>query len=285
MAEILKGKPVAEKIKEEIQKKINELKRAKIEPTLATVIVGEREDALSYRKMIEKKGRDFGVKILNKEYQEGIDEEALKEEIKILNNQKDIHGILIFQPLPKSLNINRIKYFINPQKDIDGINPINISRIFSKEPEGIPPATPQAVIETFDFYNIKLEGKNVVIIGRSLVVGKPLAMLCLHRNATVTITHSKTKNLKEITKRADIVIAALGKKEVITGEYLSPGQIVIDVGINIEKGKMYGDVKIQEAEKIVSKITPVPGGIGSITTTVVFKHLIKAINLQKISKK
>ncbi len=278
MAKILKGKPVAEKIGQDIKNEIESLKKQGITPTLATVIIGENEDALSYRKMIEKKGSSFGISIVNKEFPEKITQENLSKEIEHLNTDKNIHGILIFQPLPRHLNINEIKYKINPKKDIDGISSINISKVFSGESDGIAPATSQAVMEILDFYDIPLLGQNVTLIGRSLVVGRPLAMLLLHKNATVTITHSKTKNLKEIGRRADILIAALGKKEAITKEYLSQGQIVIDVGINVVDGKIYGDVRFEDAESIVDAITPVPGGVGSVTTNVLFKHLIKCIN-------
>ncbi len=278
MAKILEGKPVSEKIGKEIEEKVKVLKEKGISPTLSTVLVGKSADALSYRKMIEKKGEKFGIKIINKEYPENIPQEEIEEEIKLLNKKREIHGILIFQPLPKSLDVNKIKLLINPEKDIDGISPINVSKVFSGESEGIPPATSQAVMELLEFYGISLEGKNAIVIGRSLVVGRPLAMLLLHKNATVTITHSKTRNLKDITRRADIVVAAIGKKEVITGEYFSPGQVVIDVGINVENGKLYGDVLFSEAEGIVDAITPVPGGVGGVTSTVLFKHLLKNIS-------
>ena len=278
MAKLLKGKPVSEKIGEDIKKQIEKLKNKEIMPTLATIIVGKNPDSIAYRKMIVKKGETFGVTVINKEFSEDISQEQFEKEIRNLNLQEDIHGILLFQPLPKSLDINKIKYMIDPKKDIDGISPINISKVFSGEKDGIPPATSQAVMEILDFYKIPLQGKNVTVIGRSLVVGRPLAMLLLHKNATVTITHSKTINLKDISKRADIVIAALGKKEIITRDYLSEGQIVIDVGINVENGKIYGDVLFEDAEKIVDAITPVPGGVGSVTTAVLFKHLIKTIS-------
>ncbi len=277
MAKILKGKPVAEKIGQDIKMEVEHLKKEGISPTLVTVIVGKNEDALSYRKMIEKKGGLFGISVANKEFPEDITEDILTNEIENLNKDKDIHGILIFQPLPRHLDINRIKYKIDPRKDVDGISPINISKIFSGEKDGIPPATSQAVMEILDFYDIPLLGQNITIIGRSLVVGRPLAMLLLHRNATITITHSKTKNLKEISKKADILIAALGRKEAITKDYLSPGQVVIDVGINVVEGKIYGDVRFEDAGNIVDAITPVPGGVGSVTTSVLFKHLIKCI--------
>ncbi len=278
MAKLLKGKPVSDKIGEEIKSQIEKLKGNGIIPTLATVIVGENPDSIAYRKMITKKGETFGIKIINKEFTEDISMTQFEEEIQSLNKNENIHGILLFQPLPSSLNINKIKYLINPKKDIDGISPINISKVFSGEKDGIPPATSQAVMEILDFYEIPLQGKNVTVIGRSLVVGRPLAMLLLHRNATITITHSKTKNLKDISKNADIVIAALGKKQIINKDYLSFGQVVIDVGINVEDGKIYGDVLFEDAEKIADAITPVPGGVGGVTTTVLFKHLIKLIS-------
>ena len=277
MAKLLKGKPVASKIGNEVKKVIEELKNRGITPTLSPILVGENADSLSYRGMIEKKAKTFGIEIVNKEYTSDISQGKLEEEIRLINKNERIHGILLFQPLPKHLDVNRIRYIIDAKKDIDGLSPINIAKVFSGEKDGIPPATPQAVIEILDFYDIPLAGKNVTVIGRSLVVGRPLAMLLLHKNATVTITHSKTKDLEKIAKRADIVVAALGKKEAITKDYLSTGQIVIDVGINVENGKLYGDIAFEDAEKIVDAITPVPGGVGSVTTSVLFKHLIKTI--------
>lgn len=276
MAKLLKGKPVASKIGDDIKRAIENLRRKGITPTLSTILVGENADSLSYRGMIEKKAKSFGIEIVNKEYPSDISQDKLENEIKLINRDEHIHGVLLFQPLPKHLDVNRIRYIIDAKKDIDGLSPINIAKVFSGEKDGIPPATPQAVIEILDFYEIPLVGKNIVVIGRSLVVGRPLAMLLLHKNATVTITHSKTKDLKKIAKRADIVIAALGRKEAITKDYLSAGQIVIDVGINVEDGKLYGDVAFEDAEKIVDAITPVPGGVGSVTTSVLFKHLVRA---------
>lgn len=184
---------------------------------------------------------------------------------------------MIFRPLPRHLDEERIASLINPEKDVDSMNPENLSNLFLGKDKGFVPCTPQAVIDLLDFYNFDFEGANVVILGRSLVVGKPLAMLFLEKNSTVTICHSRTKNTKEITKNADLVVAALGRAKMIDDSYFSKDTIVVDVGINVdEEGKLCGDVDREKVEGKVKALTPVPGGIGSVTSTVLMDHIVRA---------
>jgi methylenetetrahydrofolate dehydrogenase (NADP+)/methenyltetrahydrofolate cyclohydrolase len=190
-----------------------------------------------------------------------------------VNEDKNVHGILIFRPLPGQLDEEVIKYLIDPDKDIDCMNPCNLAKVFEGDTEGLVPCTPAAVIETFKHYQIELQGANVVVIGRSLVVGKPLSMMLLKENATVTICHSKTKNMAEIAKKADIIVAAIGKAKFVTEQYVNEHSIVIDVGINdAGDGKMCGDVDYEALENIVRAITPVPGGVGSVTTSILLRR-------------
>ncbi len=194
-----------------------------------------------------------------------------------LNNDKDIQGILVFRPYPKHLNENVINSSIALNKDVDCMHPLNLERIFEGDLEGFMPCTPEAVIEILKYYDIDLKGKNIVIINRSMVVGKPLSMMSLAHNATVTICHSKTIDLPSITKKADIVVTAIGKAKLIKEEYFNKDSIVIDVSINVdENGKLCGDVDFEDVEEKVGAITPVPKGVGSVTTTLLLKHIVEA---------
>ena len=272
---LLKGIDVSNKIKEDIQKR---LKTDKI-PTLAIVRVGERPDDISYEKGATKKLTDFGLEVKSFCYPENITDEEFKQSFKKINDNKSIAGILLLRPLPKHIDEAAIEKMIDPKKDLDGISPINIARIMMGDKSGFAPCTAQAVVELLKFYNIPIKGKNVVIIGRSLVIGKPLSMLMLSEDATVTICHSKTENLKEITKQADILVAAIGKARLIDSSYVKKDAIVIDVGINVDSdGRLCGDVDTSDLENVAGMATPVPGGIGSVTTAVLAKHLVDATN-------
>ena len=207
---------------------------------------------------------------------EDISQEDFDNNLKVLNDNDKIHGILVFRPLPKQLDEDKIKYLINPNKDIDCFSPINLAKVFISDNSGFYPCTPLGVMEILDHYNIELEGKEVVLIGRSLVVGKPLSMMLLDRNATVTICHSKTKDLKKVCKKADVLIAAVGRGNMVNKDYIKPGAVVIDVGINFIDGKMCGDVDFESAYETAGRITPVPGGVGSVTTSCLMVNLIKA---------
>ena len=272
---LLKGIDVSNKIKEDIQKKL----QADRIPTLAIVRVGERPDDISYEKGATKKLTDFGLEVKSFCYPENITDEEFKQSFKKINDNKSIAGILLLRPLPKHIDEAAIEKMIDPKKDLDGISPINIARIMMGDKSGFAPCTAQAVVELLKFYNIPIKGKNVVIIGRSLVIGKPLSMLMLSEDATVTICHSKTENLKEITKQADILVAAIGKARLIDSSYVKKDAIVIDVGINVDSdGRLCGDVDTSDLENVAGMATPVPGGIGSVTTAVLAKHLVDATN-------
>ncbi|MCR4434774.1 MAG: tetrahydrofolate dehydrogenase/cyclohydrolase catalytic domain-containing protein [Clostridiales bacterium] len=277
MAVVMKGSEVANAMKEKMIKEVEALKAKGIAPTLGIVRLGARPDDLAYEKGAVKRCETVGIGSKVFEYPEKITQAELIDEINKINADKTIHGILLFRPLPKHIDENVIKYVISPQKDIDCLNPVNVAKVFEGDESGFAPCTPTAVVEMLDFYNISLEGKRVVVVGRSLVVGKPLAMMLLKKNATVTICHTRTRNLQETCRNAEILIAAAGKAKMVTGDFIPKGGVVVDVGINLdENGNLCGDVDYQAAEGIASHITPVPGGVGTVTSSVLAKHVIKA---------
>lgn len=277
MVEIIKGSEVVNSMKERMLKEVAELNSKGITPCLAIIRLGARPDDASYEKGAIKKCESVGITYKIFEYEENISQDVLIKEIQKINGDAGIHGILLFRPLPKHIDEDVIKYVISAQKDMDCFNPVNVAKVFEGDDTGFAPCTPEAVMEMLQHYGIEVSGKRVVIIGRSMVVGKPLSMLLLKKNATVTICHTKTRNLEETCKSAEILIAAAGKAKMVTDKFVSPGQIVIDVGINLDKdGKLCGDVDFDTVEKIVSKITPVPGGVGPVTTSVLVNHVIRA---------
>lgn len=271
----LKGNVVAKEIKEDIKKQVNILKDKNIVPTMAIVRMGSNPNDLSYEKSILKNCEKVGI--ASKVYEMDIDTsiEKLLELIDDLNKDENIHGILIFRPLPKHIDEDIIKNAIDPKKDIDCMNPYNLEKIFEGDVSGVAPCTAKAAIKILEYYGIPLEGANVTIINRSMVVGRPLAMMLLGKNATVTICHSKTKNLKDITYNSDIVVTALGKAKFFGSDYFNENATVIDVGVSLDKdGKLSGDVDYGEVSKKVKYITPVPGGVGSITTSILLSHIL-----------
>lgn len=277
MGEVLNCKDVAEVLFEEIKEESDILIDRGINPTLAIVRVGKREDDMSYERGILKNCQKVNIKGEVYESPENVTIEDFIKVLESLNRNPSIHGILIFRPLPKHLDENRIKHLINPNKDIDCMNPINVARVFEGEYVGFSPCTPAAVMEIIKRFKINIEGKKTVVIGRSMVVGKPLSMMLLKENATVTICHSKTEDLKSISSDADILVAAIGKAKFVRGEFVKPGAVVIDVGINMdEEGKLCGDVDFESVVGKASFITPVPGGVGSVTTALLLKHVIIA---------
>ncbi|MDP4094824.1 MAG: tetrahydrofolate dehydrogenase/cyclohydrolase catalytic domain-containing protein [Bacillota bacterium] len=277
MAVVMKGIDVVNAMKEKMVREVEELKQKGINPCLAIVRVGSKPDDLSYERGAIKRCEGIGITCRVFEYDQEISQQELVKEIKNINDDKEIHGILLFRPLPKHLNEDEIKYLVSPEKDMDCMNPINAAKVFAGDSSGFAPCTPEAVIEVLDHNKIPIEGSRVVIIGRSMVVGKPLSMLLLKRNATITICHTKTKNLEETCRNADILIAAAGKARMVTGAFVSEGQVVIDVGINVDAaGNLCGDVDYDEVSKIAGYVTPVPGGVGTVTTSVLAKHVIRA---------
>lgn len=272
---LLKGKPVADRICEDIAKRVQNLNKKSVIPTLAIVRVGNKPDDIYYERSAIKRMDGVGIKVKSLVFDNDIYQQELEKHVHDLSNNASINGILILMPLPKHLSEKDIKACICPTKDIDGLTDKSMLGLYDGTNTGFEPCTPGAVMELLEYNNIDLYGKNVVILGRSLVVGKPLSMLMLNKNATVTICHSKTKNIKELCRQADILVAAVGKAKMVTDEYVSKNTIVIDVGINQdENGNMCGDVDFESVSKVVHSITPVPGGIGSITTAVLAKHVV-----------
>lgn len=280
MGILIKGKPVADAITAEVKKEAEGLRQEGIVPKLKIVRVGEREDDLAYERAAMKRMEACNISCEVLALPSEIGQTDFIEQLKNVNSDDSVHGILLFRPLPKQLNENDIKFIIRPEKDIDCFNPINVAKVMEGDKAGFPPCTPSAAMEILKCYNVELKGKEAVVLGRSMVVGKPAAMLLIKENATVTICHSRTKNLKDVTRRADILIAAIGKSNFITADYVKEGAAVIDVGINVdEEGKITGDVNTSDCIEKANLITPVPAGVGSVTTAVLAKHVIKACKL------
>lgn len=278
MANLLKGGAVNTAIKEQLIAKVNELKEKDIIPTLAILRVGENESDLSYEKGAMKRCAEVGVEVKNIVLPLDVSEDEFFNELDKLNNDSKVHGILMFRPLPKHIDNEKARNSINPNKDVDGCTDASLAGVFTNNSLGFSPCTAEAAMEILKYYNIDVKGKNVVVIGRSLVIGRPVSMLLLHQNATVTICHTKTVNIKEIASKADIIICAVGQTEMINKDYVSANQTIIDVGINWNetKQKLCGDCLFEEVEPIVENITPVPGGVGAVTTTILVKHVVEA---------
>ena len=278
MATLLKGKDVAQAINARSKKDVDALKDLGITPTLAILRVGNKDSDLSYEKGAIKRASEVGVEVKSIVLDEDIEYDTFYKTLNNLNNDDSIHGILMLRPLPDYLDNELARQSIKPEKDVDGCGNGSLSGVFTNTEYGFAPCTAQAAMEILDYYNIDVKGKNVVVIGRSLVVGKPLSMMLLNKHATVTICHTRTVDLPSISKKADIVVAAVGKLEMLNKDYFSNNQIVIDVGIswNDEKQKLCGDVLFDEVEPIVNSITPVPGGVGSVTTSVLINHVVEA---------
>lgn len=272
----LLGKPVADKINEELKVRIDELSTRGIIPTLAVVRVGQREDDLSYERGLLKKFESMNCKAQVFELSENVTQEELESQILELNSDNNFHGILMFRPLPKHLSSERIEALINPLKDVDAMGAGSLAYTFSGgKGDGFYPCTAQAVMELLDYYDINLKGAKVTVVGRSLVIGKPVAMMLLNQNATVKICHTKTLDLKAECLDADIIVVAAGKAGVLTKDFVKPGQVIIDVGMNVDdNGKLCGDCDYNGVSPIVDKITPVPRGVGSVTTSVLLKHVV-----------
>ena len=271
----LKGAAVSAKIKEQVETLLTDLKGKT--PKLAIVRVGERPDDLSYERGALKKMESFGLMGESFAFPQDITDEAFKKEFAKINENPDIDGILLLRPLPKQIKEKDIEHMIDPGKDLDGISPENIARVFAGDDTGFAPCTAEAVVEVLKANDISLTGKRVVIMGRSMVVGRPLSMLMLKENATVTICHTRTEDLKETCKNAQILVAAAGRARMVDASFVGTDAIVVDVGINVdEDGKLCGDVDFDSLEGTASMATPVPGGVGAVTTAVLARHLVLA---------
>jgi len=278
MATLLKGKDVATSINERSKKDIEVLKEKGITPCLSIFRVGEKESDLSYEKGLTKRCEELGIKLVKNVFLNDVKEEDLYNKIIETNNDEKVHGILVFRPLPKRFDDEYLRNLINPLKDVDGCGNMSLAGVFTNTKVGFAPCTAQSAIEILDYYGIDCTGKNVTVIGRSLVIGKPVSMLLTNKNATVTICHTKTKDLDKIARSGDIIICASGAMESVNKNYVKEGQVIIDVGINFNeaKGKLCGDCFFEEVEPIVEAITPVPGGVGSVTTSVLVNHVVEA---------
>jgi methylenetetrahydrofolate dehydrogenase (NADP+)/methenyltetrahydrofolate cyclohydrolase len=279
MSIIMKGSEVAAAMKEELLREVEKLAQKGIVPQLGIVRVGARPDDLAYERGAVKRMEAVGIRCKVIELPELINQEEFEKEFSAVNSDPDIHGILLFRPLPKQLNEDPVRSMINPKKDVDCMSPVNMAKVFAGDESGFAPCTPEAVMEVLAHFAIDLKGKRVTVVGRSMVVGKPLSMLLLKKNATVTICHTRTVDLGATCRNAEILIAAAGKANMITAEFVSENSIVVDVGINVgSDGKLCGDVDFEAVAPKSSYITPVPGGVGTVTSSVLAKHVVRAAN-------
>lgn len=277
MAIVMKGPDVALAMKEKLIEETERLKSRGILPKLAIIRVGSRGDDLAYERGAKKKMESIGIACEVHELGEEISQEELEKVFAQVNADKGVHGILLFRPLPKHLDETPLKAAISIRKDSDCMGPANTAAVFCGDENAYPPCTAQAVIEMLEHYKIDLQGKKVTIVGRSMVVGKPLSMLMLKKNATVTICHSKTVDLAKTCRDSDILVAAIGRAKMIGADMIPNGGVVVDVGINVdEEGRLCGDVDYDEAEKKAAYISPVPKGVGSITSSVLAKHVLRS---------
>ena len=282
MGEIIKGKPVGDALSEVLKGECEALVKEGIQPKLAILRVGAKPNDLSYEKGALKKCETIGITTEVTELPDGTTQDQYIETLQKLNDDSSVHGILTFRPLPEGIDENVIKNIIAPEKDVDCFSPMNTAKLTEGDKTGFPPCTPTAVVEILKHYNVPLKGANVVVLGRSMVVGKPVSMLLLGENATVTICHSKTKDLPKVCADADVLVAGVGRARMVTADYVKEGAVVIDVGINAkpEGGGICGDVDTDDVVGKASMVTPVPAGVGSVTTSILAKHVIKACKQQ-----
>ena len=277
MSVILKGAPVVAAMNEANTARCAALREKGVVPTLAVVRVGAREDDLSYEKGVMARCAKVGVEVKQFLLPADAAQEELLGVIACINADPSIHGCLLFRPLPRQFDDRAVRAALAPEKDIDGITDGSLAGVFTNTALGYPPCTAQACLEILKFYGIPLSGRRAVVGGRSLVVGKPAAMMLDRENATVTLCNSRTRDLPEVCREADIVVVAMGKAGAVGAEHLREGQVVVDVGIHVnEEGKLCGDVRFSEAEPLVEAITPVPGGVGTVTTSVLVSHVVEA---------
>ncbi len=282
MAEILKGKAVADSIKEELVLRIEGLHKKGKSPKLTIVRVGDKPNDISYENSLKKNCEKLNILSEVVQLPEDITTEELIAEMEQLNQDRNVSAVLMFRPLPKHIDEERVSNSLSAIKDVDCMTSVNLEKIFKGDFLGFSPCTPKAAMEILNYYGIDLTGKEVVVVNRSMVLGKPLAMMLLDKNATVTICHSKTKDLPAVTKRADVVVTALGRAKMITKDYLGSHSVCIDVGVSPDaEGNLSGDLDYANLTDYVDKLTPVPGGVGSVTTTILLAQVVKAAELQE----
>ena len=271
------GAACAKVMREEIAAGARALAARGVTPKLCLVRVGESPDDLAYQESIERTFAKLGLAVDCRTFASAVSEAELIDTMKSLSADASVHGVMMFMPLPKGLSADRVLAHLAPEKDADGATPASMAAVYSGKGEGFVPCTAQACLDLLKFYDIPLAGKRAVIVGRSLVVGKPLAMLLLGENATVTVCHSRSQNLPELCREADVLIAACGQKNMVTADYVHPAQTVVDVGIHVlEDGSLTGDADLAQVKEIVSAYTPVPGGVGTITCLVLARHVLHA---------
>jgi methylenetetrahydrofolate dehydrogenase (NADP+) / methenyltetrahydrofolate cyclohydrolase len=280
--QIIDGLAVAAHVKKQVKKAVSKLKNQGIQPGLATILVGDEVSSETYIKNKQKAAKEVGINTWDHKLPSTLSQKELMNLVNLLNNDDKIHGILVQLPLPSNIDEFAIIKRINPVKDVDGLTPFNAGLLLNGYAY-LKPCTPSGIIEMLDYYNINLMGMDAVIVNRSNLVGKPLSMLLLERNATVTICHSKTKALKDKLRQADIIITAIGNREsfTLTSEMVKPGSVVIDVGITRHNGKIIGDVEFEEVREKVSWITPVPGGVGPMTVSMLLKNTLIAASVRR----
>ena len=276
MSQLIDGKKLAKEIREELKLEVDELKKQGITPKLAVILIGEDPASKVYVKNKSKACDKAGIEFEEYLLPANTTEEELFDLIQKLNNKDDVDGILLQSPVPKHININKAFSLISPNKDVDGFNPVNVGKLTIGE-DAFVSCTPYGIVKMLEAYDISVEGKNVTILGRSNIVGKPLIQCMLKKNATVTVCHSKTQNIEEILKRSDVIISAIGKAKFVKKEMVKDGAVVIDVGINrMDDGSLVGDVDFENVSKIASFITPVPGGVGPMTIAMLINNVVKA---------
>jgi methylenetetrahydrofolate dehydrogenase (NADP+)/methenyltetrahydrofolate cyclohydrolase len=277
MGQIVKGKPVADAITAEVSEQVKALKEKGILPKLKIIRVGADPSDLAYEKGALKRCETIGVGAEVLELPRDISQEDFIKELEKVNKDASVNGILIFRPFPKKLDEKVIKYVIAADKDVDCFSPVNVAKVMENDSTGFAPCTPSAVMEMLRYYKVPMKGKKAVVVGRSMVVGKPVSMLLLNENATVTICHSRTENMPAVCSEADILVVGIGKSKMIDSSYVKEGAAVMDVGINVdEQGNMSGDVDTEACAEKASLVTAVPGGVGAVTTSILAKHVVKA---------
>lgn len=278
MAELLKGSAAANAMLRKLNEETAALSGRGVYPALATIRVGNKGDDAAYERSIIRSCEKAGIKIAAHVLPETASQSELLDVVGSLNQDVATHGILIFRPLPRHISDEAVRKALSPRKDVDGITDISMAGIYSGREQGFAPCTAEACIRLLDHYGYEITGKQAVIVGRSLVIGKPVAMLLIKRDATVTVCHTKTRDLVDVCRRADIIVACAGRTGIINQDHVKPGQVIIDVGINLgADGAVHGDVDFESVEPIVQAITPVPGGVGSVTTAVLLEHTVRAV--------
>lgn len=281
MSELMNGKELAEKMQAELALKVKELNERQINPGLVVLLVGENPASQVYVRNKERVANQLGIYSKVERYSQTISEDELLNEIEKYNKDPRFHGILVQLPLPKHIDEEKVLLAIDPKKDVDGFHPLNLGRLFAGNPDKIP-CTPYGIMKMFEAYDIDLTGKRAVVIGRSNIVGKPMAQLLLMADATVTIAHSKTKDLAALTREAEILVVAIGRGHFVTKDFVKPGAVVVDVGMNRdENGKLIGDVKFDEVAPLASYITPVPKGVGPMTITMLMAQTVQSAEAER----